>query len=444
MRLPRALRRLPRRELLTALAVLALLVAAFNVYWFRHDFAALGGRLSGRHAEEAERWQQWARHYDQLFGMLSWGEPVAFQTAGHKSSGIVFERTADGMTARPALLLERADPGVVLVFEPGAAEQLLATAPATEPGEIWQMVKQLLYEGRIRVWSDPDLRRLERGGYLAFLRAIDTRPQGMDWQQVHAVLGMTTEPPPPLERLPEGRAGEVVRRAIHAAGGWEAWADKEGVEYRKRTIRFGDGGEVERETVQRHLYRLHPSPQMRIEWQEDGREVVLINDGQQAVKLADGRLATSQEDRDQAWNSTWGSHYVFAMPFKLTDPGAHLADAGRRRLPDGTEADAVLVTYDPGAGSAGGMHTWTYYFDDDGRLVANFLTHGSGEEDHSFTEYVEHARADGLVLHARRWGYASNVRGERLRKTSEIRHEEIRFDPPLDEELFRVPTGSAP
>ena len=245
-------------------------------------------------------------------------------------------------------------------------------------------------------------------------------------------------PQGPLDRLPQDRAGEIVRRAIDYAGGFDTWAAKRTVEFRKTTIRYRPDGTVERKRVQQHRYVLRPRLHARIEWEEDGQEVVLINDGFQAWKLVDGVEATTTADRNEARNATFGSHYVFNMPFKLADPGAHLSYAGRETLADGTVTDKVLVSYDKGAGDAGGFHTWTYYFDTKaGRLRANHLKFGPA--DYDFTEYLDDEPMDGLRLSTRRYGYAATAKGRQGPMTSEIVYEDVRWDAQLDEALFSVP-----
>lgn len=246
----------------------------------------------------------------------------------------------------------------------------------------------------------------------------------------------------PLDRLPDSPAGEIVRRAIDAAGGWQAWAAQPTVSYLKVTDRYGPDGEIESSRGDRHRYRLDPSPAMRIEYTgADGREITLINSGQEAWKLVDGALATDEADRNQAWNSTFGSQYVFSMPFKLTDPGAILSYEGRVTLADGTEVDAVRAEYEPGAGSAGGMHVWTYYFDpDDAHLVANLLEFGPDPDDWEYTEYFDHRAFGDLTLPSRRISYHSNAAGEKLVKASQLTNREVRFGVPLAEDLFRPPS----
>ena len=245
----------------------------------------------------------------------------------------------------------------------------------------------------------------------------------------------------PMEHLPETRVGEIVRRGIDFVGGWEAWAGKRTVAYRKTIIYFDSLGNEQRRLVQLHQYVLHPSPKMRIEYEDDeGRKILLINNGEQAWKWMDGERVTSQQDQNHAWNSTFGSHYVFCMPFKLTDPGAALIYIGQVTLPDGQTADGVRVAYEPGAGSSAGMHTWTYYLDpDDGRLLANFLVFGAEPDDYDFTEYTDYKVIDGLHLPTRRFSYQSNAEGEKLLKVSGYINEDVRFDAPLPDSLFVLP-----
>ncbi len=74
-------------------------------------------------------------------------------------------------------------------MEPKTAKELLDSVPNTDPEKIWQMMKDRLYAHDIAVWNDPDLKRLQQGGYLAFMRAIDTRPSNLDWPAVKRILG---------------------------------------------------------------------------------------------------------------------------------------------------------------------------------------------------------------------------------------------------------------
>lgn len=242
----------------------------------------------------------------------------------------------------------------------------------------------------------------------------------------------------PLSRLPADKAGEVVRRAIEYAGGFPAWAGIRTEQFRKTTIRFRPDGSEESRRVQRHRYVMRPY-RVRIDWQEGGSTLALVNDGRQAWKLVDGRRATDQQDVNQARNASFGSHYVFNMPFKLLDAGVHLEYAGRERLRDGTLADKIRVSYDKGAGDAGGLHTWWYFFDaSSGRLCANLLEYEKGKYD--YTEYLDDKPLGPLKrLSTRRYGYEAGAKGPVGRKVSEIVYDEIEIDVALPESLFAEP-----
>lgn len=178
-----------RRSFFFTIFGLLLLVAGLNLYWFRDDFAALAHKFLRGNDPDVARWERWARQYDQLFAMLGEGERVGIQIEGQRSSGIVLERTSQGMIARRSLFLGREKPGVILTFPRRTAEQLLASVPGTDPEAIWQMMKDRLYTRQMTIWNDPDIERLQRGGYLAFMRAIDTRPPDVEWPGVKARLG---------------------------------------------------------------------------------------------------------------------------------------------------------------------------------------------------------------------------------------------------------------
>lgn len=253
-----------------------------------------------------------------------------------------------------------------------------------------------------------------------------------------ALLGLAAQSSQPVQHPPEGGAGLVVQRAIEYAGGARAWASKKSVEFRKTITRFHPDGSVERRRVEMHRYRLQPTLGARVEREEDGKKILMMNDGRQAWKFVDGQPVTTQEDINSARGTTFGSHYVFGMPFKLLDPGVHLSPAGREKLSDGTEVEKIRATYDKGAGDAGGFHTWTYYFDvKTGRLGANNLNYESGKWD--FTEYYDDRAFSGVRVATRRWGYNSDARGKTGPMTSEIIYEDVRFDVPVEDSLFSPP-----
>ena len=238
--------------------------------------------------------------------------------------------------------------------------------------------------------------------------------------------------------LAQERPQAQVDKAIAYAGGWEKWTATRTLQFRKTITRFAPDGSVTSTRVQLHRYQMLPTPRMRIEWEDNGASVVMINDGQDAQKFVDGKRATTQADVNSARGSTFGSHYVFGMPFKLRDSGTLLAEAGSMNTPAGAIVQKLRVTYDKDAGDAGGLHTWTYMFDaKTGRLVCNLLQYEAEKFD--WTEYYDEKSVDGLIFATRRVGFNADATGRIGPKQSEIIYDQIRRNVDLDPKLFVLP-----
>ena len=68
-------------------------------------------------------------------------------------------------------------------------------------------------------------------------------------------------------------------------------------------------------------------------------------------------LEPGDRDRDEVRYVSGDVNYWMALPFKLRDPGVHLAYQGR----DAHDRHDVMVTFGQGVGS----DVWHYYFEDD-------------------------------------------------------------------------------
>ncbi|SDB34063.1 hypothetical protein SAMN03097699_0793 [Flavobacteriaceae bacterium MAR_2010_188] len=237
-----------------------------------------------------------------------------------------------------------------------------------------------------------------------------------------------------IKNLPDSEAGEVIRKAINQMGGMENWESKKTLSYNKIIKFFDSTGTQLREVKQLHEYQLQPELKIKITWEEDGDSYESINNGTQAWKFKNGEQMTSEEDKNGAWNSTFGSHYVATMPFKLTDQGAQFQYIGLDTLAKGEIVHNVKTTYAKGAGSAAGFHTWWYYFDKDTyQPVANFLDFGDGFSyihNESFTE------VDGIKLPHKRKSYRTNEARELLYITTDYSYEDYEFDKVFDEGYF--------
>lgn len=238
----------------------------------------------------------------------------------------------------------------------------------------------------------------------------------------------------PYNALPDNEAGNTVRKAIDYFGGWQKWVEKNSVAYYKTTTYLDSTGAETRSVRQFHQYQLQPAFKARMSWEENGDQYVIVNNGQQAWKFKNGKEMTDQASKNQAWNSSFGSHYVFSMPFKLTDPGAILTFEGLDTLANGQVVNSVKVQYEEGAGSSGGMHDWWYFFDPrTNELVANFLDHGNG---YSYTSYEGFEEIGGVRMQKKRHSYDTNENREIGSLQTTYENEDIQFNVSLDDALF--------
>jgi hypothetical protein len=237
-------------------------------------------------------------------------------------------------------------------------------------------------------------------------------------------------------KLPDNEAGVIIRKAIEGAGGWDAWTSKKALSYTKITTFYDSTGALSRTLRQLHEYNLFPTFQARISWEEKGKKYVMINNGQQAWKLEDGKEMTDEASKNAAWNSSFGSHYVMCMPFKLPDPGSHYEFEGKTVLPDGKEVNAIKVTYQKGAGSSALYHTWRYFFDPNtNELAANFLDFGNG---YDYTQYIAFVTTDGIKLNQQRKSYKSDSLRQNIQLSSSYVNEEIQFKESFPADYFTI------
>jgi len=240
----------------------------------------------------------------------------------------------------------------------------------------------------------------------------------------------------PMDRLADDEAGEVVRKAIDYAGGWDAWIQKKNFSFYKKISHVDSSGAVTRSVKQRHQYNLGDRFKARMTWSMDDANYVIINNGEQAKKYKDGKEQTDDKSKNEAWNSSYGSHYVIGMPYKLTDPGVTLTYEGIDEKVLDRPVHAVKVEYAKGAGSTGGMHKWWYYFDKDTYdLAGNYLDYGNG---HSFTSYEVFEDVEGMRFHNKRFLYSSNENKERVQLKTIYENEEMKFDQAFDADVFKL------
>lgn len=161
-------------------------------------------------------------------------------------------------------------------------------------------------------------------------------------------------------------ARAIVRRAIDAHGGMDAWNRLRDVNWRETFLPFSEG-KPETPTVRRTYFKKSPEGRLMIRLeQRDGRIEQLDENSRVHTPVVPGLLVTAFDGRDAWWSvdgvvdtSERGKRYAryitkafaywFALPFKLLDPGVTLKLLEPERRYD-KDFDRVEVTFDSGVG----------------------------------------------------------------------------------------------
>ena len=238
-------------------------------------------------------------------------------------------------------------------------------------------------------------------------------------------------------QLPNDEAGKIIRDAIQYAGGWENWLSKKGLTFYKTVIYYDSVGKITKSSRSLQELNLFPNFKSKASWVDSGKQITVLNNGQQAWRLENGKIKTDDKSKNSAWNSSFGTHYVMCMPFKLADPGAHFTYEGLVNLPNGKKALSVKVTYDDWAGSSGRFHKWTYFFDPKThQLMANFLNYGGGC---SFTEYLKDTIVGGIRYNLKRNSYQTDSTMSFIKLKETYKNDSIRLGDNFSDAKFLTP-----
>jgi len=233
-----------------------------------------------------------------------------------------------------------------------------------------------------------------------------------------------------------GEAEELVNNAINYSGGMKNWTSKKSLSYIKGIHSYDSTGNLIRTVAQLHRYQLKPTFKANMSWEQGGNKHEIINNGSQSWKLVNGKIQEDKASVNTAWNSSFGSQYMVSMPFKLKAPGTILNYEGIDTLSNNRIVHKLKVTYEKGAGTSGGMHTWYYFLNTDNyQFEANFLNHGKG---YSYTDYETFIEVDGISVTKDRKSYASNENMETTYLKTLYSNSEIQFDVEFPEDLFTV------
>jgi hypothetical protein len=231
----------------------------------------------------------------------------------------------------------------------------------------------------------------------------------------------------------------IIDRAIAYAGGYDAWQQKKTLSFDKKSTSYDSTGKVIRETDMHLDYMMKPEYRAKLTYMLRDTAITLIHDGQKARKFYNGKLSNEQKDIDGAWNSSFGSHYVMCIPYKLKDPGTKAEYVGQVTMKDGVPAQVIKTSYIKGAGS-NPSHIWYYYFEPGtGKLLANSFLGKNNSWD--YTRYEQLEKANGLMLPSVRKGYTADTLNNQGILISESRHSNIVFDKEFPQDHFKIVDG---
>ena len=233
------------------------------------------------------------------------------------------------------------------------------------------------------------------------------------------------------EETPRPATAKLAQR-IAEAHGMKAWQAKRAVAA-EITAYFGG-----QEMISGSMVYDHHQGRVRM---ETGAGAVLVFDG--ATAWVSPASATVPMARFQLL--TWP--YFLAAPFKLQDPGSHLAETEPLAL-DGRTHETARLTFDPGVGESPDDWYILYADPDTHRLaaMAYIVTYGATlekaeEEPHSIV-YHDFVVVDGVTLPARwtfhHWSAEQGPHGDPIGR---VELANLRFVEP-DDAAFARPAGA--
>ncbi|MEO6168059.1 MAG: hypothetical protein ABIO98_11130 [Chitinophagales bacterium] len=237
--------------------------------------------------------------------------------------------------------------------------------------------------------------------------------------------------------LPDDTSGHIIKASIINAGGLEKWQQQKALSYTKVIQEYDSAGNLQSEITQLHMYQLQPKTKIRIEWTDSGKNYLVIYNGDSARKFVNERLASSPDDYDEAWHSTWGSHYVLFMPFKLADGGAKFIFDGTQNVLN-KKVLAIKVLYF-GKDTSEKKFPWWYYFDVESKELVGYATPGKNDG-FGLTEYAAFTSTDGIRLPAKRIGYNADKDKNSIYKTTVYMNRDFKFFNIPSDSLFRFPS----
>jgi hypothetical protein len=245
-----------------------------------------------------------------------------------------------------------------------------------------------------------------------------------------------------LQAIADPQAARAVAAMLEAYGGYATWRQRHNVEYSYR-LRIYGGSEVPQfVTHQLHRLGLDHAVQVYVEDLDvTAPQVVRLDAGEVAV-MRDGDPV--EDPALLEFPRTFGRimRWSFRTPWTLLDPASQLEGRAVRTpnspgpVPVGP-CDVVRLRFsEPTPG--GTVDDWLdFYISQRSHLVEQIHSYRAEDNSYRLAIWSDHRTIDGVRVAARRDTHASNLDAEIGPLEAVAEYEEVRFDAPFDEEIFR-------
>ncbi len=229
---------------------------------------------------------------------------------------------------------------------------------------------------------------------------------------------------------------------LGAYGGYDVWRQRQNVEYTYRLHIYG--GHETPQFVAHQLHRLGLGREVRA-YLED-----LDISSPQVVRLDEENLLVTRGGSPVSDPSSLGFpraysriiRWSFRIPWTILDPGSRLESRGVRTpqttgpVPAGP-CNVIRLRFDEPT-DGGGTDDWhDFYISQRSRLVEQIHSYRSDDNAYRVVIWSDHRTVEGVRVASHRETYASDVSGAIGPLEAIADYEDVRFDAPFDEAIFR-------
>jgi hypothetical protein len=243
--------------------------------------------------------------------------------------------------------------------------------------------------------------------------------------------------------LPDGRAGEILERAIDASGGWENWKEKRAATIVSTTTISNPAAGTTSETLGLYRFPLHDYGKVRFDSLGLIEAVAVGFDGKDVWLLRDGRPVAEPGNMDVPRFNVVSTAFWFGLPFRLAELPVTITDEGDQTV-EGETYSRLRVTVKEDAPETPG-DWFVISFDQKtglihhlvGHITAPFLAHRLW-----VGFWRDFQPVGGLLVERRRRFFPSDESGKVIGDlVVDQLVEHVRFASKLPEDLFHKPTG---